>query len=69
LEAVDAFEKVSGQKLNYVIGPRREGDIIKVWGDVAKSTNELGWKAELGIDEMMGSAWKWEQYLKENPIT
>jgi UDP-glucose 4-epimerase len=53
----------------FVLYNRREGDIIKVWGDVAKSTNELGWKAELGIDEMMGSAWKWEQYLKENPIT
>ncbi len=68
LEAVAAFEKVSGQKLNYVIGPRREGDIIKVWGDVTKSTQELGWKAELGIDEMMTSAWAWEKYLKEHPI-
>lgn len=68
LEAIAAFEKVSGRKLNYVIGPRREGDIIKVWGDVTKSTQELGWKAELGIEEMMASAWKWEQYLKENPI-
>ena len=68
LEAIGAFEKVSGQKLNYVIGPRREGDIIKVWGDVAKSSQELGWKAELGIDEMMASAWAWEKYLKEHPI-
>lgn len=68
LEAIAAFEKVSGQKLNFIIGPRREGDIIKVWGDVTKSTNELGWKAELGIEEMMASAWAWEQYLKEQPI-
>lgn len=68
LEAIAAFEKASGQKLNYVVGPRREGDIIKVWGDVTKSTNELGWKAELGIDEMMASAWAWEKYLQENPI-
>ncbi len=68
LEAIAAFEKASGQQLNYVIGPRREGDIIKVWGDVTKSTNELGWKAELGIDEMMSSAWAWEKYLSENPI-
>jgi len=68
LEAIAAFEKVSGQQLNYVIGPRREGDIIKVWGDVTKSTRELGWKAELGIDEMMASAWAWEKYLKEHPI-
>ena len=68
LEAIAAFEKASGQKLNYVIGPRREGDIIRVWGDVTKSTAQLGWKAELGIDEMMASAWAWEKYLQENPI-
>lgn len=68
LEAIGAFEKASGQRLNYEIGPRREGDIIKVWGDVSKSTNELGWKAQLGIDEMMASAWAWEKYLKDNPI-
>src|SRR5690606_21144618 len=69
LEAIAAFERASGQKLNYVIGPRREGDIIKVWGDVTKSAAELGWKAELGIDEMMSSAWAWEQYLSEHPLS
>jgi len=68
LQAIEAFEEASGQKLNYVVGPRREGDIIKVWGDVTKSANELGWKAELGIEEMMSSAWAWEQYLKDHPI-
>lgn len=68
LEAISAFEKASGQKLNYVVGPRREGDIIKVWGDVTKSSKELNWKAELGIDQMMSSAWEWEKYLKDNPI-
>lgn len=69
LEAIKAFEKASGQKLNYVIGPRREGDIVKVWGDVSKSAEQLGWKAELGIDDMMASAWAWELYLKDHPIT
>jgi len=68
LEAITAFEKASGQKLNYVVGPRRDGDIVKVWGDVTKSTQQLGWSAELGIDEMMASAWAWEKYLQENPI-
>lgn len=68
LEAIKAFEKVSGQALNYEVGPRREGDIVKVYGDVTKSSNELGWKAELGIEEMMSSAWEWENYLKDNPI-
>lgn len=69
LEAIKAFEKASGKPLNYEFGPKREGDIIKVYGDVTKSSNELGWKAELGIDEMMSSAWAWEQYINENPLS
>jgi UDP-glucose 4-epimerase len=68
LEVIDAFEKSTGEKLNYTIGPRRAGDVEQVWGDVTKSTEVLGWKAELGLEEMMSSAWKWEKYLKENPF-
>jgi UDP-glucose 4-epimerase len=68
LEVIEAFEKSTGEKLNYTIGPRRAGDIEQVWGDVTKSTEVLGWKAELGLEEMMSSAWKWEKYLKENPF-
>lgn len=68
LEIIKAFEQSTGVKLNYTIGPRREGDIEKVWGDVTKSANELGWKAELDVNEMMSSAWKWELYLQDNPF-
>lgn len=68
LQIIDAFEQSTGVKLNYTIGARREGDIEKVWGDVTKSANELGWKAELDLKEMMSSAWKWEQYLQDNPF-
>ncbi|TCC82923.1 UDP-glucose 4-epimerase GalE [Pedobacter hiemivivus] len=68
LQIIDAFESSTGVKLNYTIGPRREGDIEKVWGDVTKSTKELGWKAELDLKEMMSSAWKWEKYLQDNPF-
>lgn len=68
LEIIGAFEKSTGESLNYVIGPRREGDIEQVWGDVTKSAEQLGWKAELGINEMMSSAWKWENYIKDNPF-
>src|SRR5690606_34752153 len=59
LEVIKAFEKSTGEKLNFEIGPRRAGDIEKVWGDVTKSTQELGWKATLDINEMMRSAWAW----------
>ncbi|MBS1500471.1 MAG: GDP-mannose 4,6-dehydratase, partial [Bacteroidetes bacterium] len=68
LEIITAFEKSTGVKLNYEIGPRREGDVEQVWGDVTKAANQLHWKAELGIDEMMSSAWNWEKYLSENPL-
>lgn len=63
LEAINSFEKVSGMKLNYQIVGRREGDIEKVWADTSFANNELGWKAEKGIDDMMESAWKWQQTL------
>lgn len=68
LQVIKAFEESTGVKLNYTIGNRREGDVEQVWGDVHKSTQELGWKATLDITEMMRSAWKWEQYLKDNPF-
>src|SRR6201996_3951982 len=45
LGAIKAFEHVSGEKLNYTIGPRRAGDIEKVWGDVSKAEKQLHWKA------------------------
>lgn len=67
LEVINAFEEVSREKLNYKIVNRREGDIIEVWADPTFSNNELGWKAEKGIEEMVASAWKWEQaYRKKN---
>ena len=68
LEIIKAFELSTGVKLNYEIGPRRSGDIEKVWGDVTKSKNELQWQAELDIDAMMSSAWAWEKYLSQNPL-
>ncbi|SFG67405.1 UDP-glucose 4-epimerase [Pedobacter insulae] len=68
LEIINAFEQSTGEKLKYTIGKRREGDIEQTFGDVAKANKILGWKAELDINEMMNSAWKWEKYLKDNPF-
>ncbi|RZJ85825.1 MAG: UDP-glucose 4-epimerase GalE, partial [Chryseobacterium sp.] len=68
LEIISAFESVTGEKLDYKIGPRRAGDIVQIFGDVQKSNNELGWKANLDINEMMRSAWEWEKYIKANPF-
>ena len=63
LEAIHAFEKVSGVKLNYEIGPRRTGDIVAIYANNDKAVNKLGWQCKYGLDEMMFTAWQWEQSL------
>lgn len=61
LQVIRSFEKVSGVKLNYQVVARRPGDVVKIWADPALANNELGWKAEKSLDEMMLSAWAWEK--------
>ena len=58
LEIVHAFEKVNGIPIPYEIKPRRDGDIAECYADPTKALNELGWKAELGIEEMCRSSWE-----------
>jgi len=65
LEVVEAFEKVSKVKLNYTIAERRPGDIIKVFADTTHANEELGWKAELSLEEALLSAWNWEKHLHQ----
>ncbi len=64
LEVITAFEQATGQKLNYRITPRREGDVEKVWSETTLANQELGWKAEKSLPEMMSSAWKWQLALE-----
>ena len=66
LEVVQAFEKATGVKLNWAFAPRREGDIEQVWGNVDKANAQLHWKADTPIDEVLRSAWRWQQRLGEN---
>lgn len=65
LEAVQSFEKVSGQKLNYSLGPRRAGDVISIYANNSKACNLLGWKITRSLDDMMSTAWEWEKKLAE----
>ncbi|MEM9983926.1 MAG: UDP-glucose 4-epimerase GalE [Bacteroidota bacterium] len=65
LEAIDAFEKASNVKLNYVIGDRRPGDVVAIYSDSSLAKDQLGWEAKYGIDEMMDSAWRWQQQITE----
>lgn len=64
LEAIAAFEKASGVKLNYTVTGRRAGDIEKIWADPSLANRELGWKTEITIEEAMETAWRWENRLK-----
>ncbi|MGI6073121.1 MAG: UDP-glucose 4-epimerase GalE [Fermentimonas sp.] len=68
LQLIDVFEKVSGQKLNYKIVGRREGDIEQIWAQPDKANKVLGWKANETIEDTMASAWKWQQKLREKGI-
>ncbi|MEM1218985.1 MAG: UDP-glucose 4-epimerase GalE [Bacteroidota bacterium] len=61
LEAVEAFEKVTAQKLNYEIGPRRDGDVESIYADCSAAQKRLGWTPQYGIEEIMRTAWAWEQ--------
>lgn len=67
LELIKAFEKVSGEKLNYKIGPRRPGDVIEIFANNDKARNLLGWETRYDLDAMMDTAWRWEQvYAKQH---
>lgn len=69
LEMIEAFERVTGERLNYTVGDRRDGDVVAIYSDCSKAERELGWVAELGIDEMMDSAWKWQQGLNRERMS
>lgn len=63
IEAITSFERVSGQKLNYTLGPRRAGDVVSIYANNSKAYEVLGWKAERSLDDMMRTAWVWEQKM------
>ncbi len=63
LEAIAAFEKISGKKLNYQIGQKRDGDVGAIYSDNSFSEKTLGWTPKYNLEDMMSSAWKWELEL------
>jgi UDP-glucose 4-epimerase len=64
LEAIQSFERVSGEKLKYKIVERREGDVIAAYAETTRANDVLGWKTELTLDDAMSSAWKWEKKIR-----
>ncbi|GHB28523.1 UDP-glucose 4-epimerase GalE [Mongoliitalea lutea] len=63
LEVVKTFEKVAGNDLNYQIGPRRPGDVVKTWASTEKITRLLGWKPQYSLEDSLRDAWNWELKL------
>ncbi|WP_044403362.1 UDP-glucose 4-epimerase GalE [Lacinutrix sp. Hel_I_90] len=64
LEVIAAFEAVTGEKLNYKIVARRQGDVIAAYADTTKAKNSLGWETKLSLKDALRSAWKWEQKIR-----
>lgn len=66
LEAIGTFERTTGVKLNYTIGPRRPGDVVAIYANNDYARKELGWECKYSLDDMMATAWKWEQKIKND---
>lgn len=60
LELIHSFEKVSGKKINYVMGKRRDGDLPIVYANPEKAFKELNFKAQYGIEKMCEDTWRWQ---------
>jgi UDP-glucose 4-epimerase len=63
LDVIMTFEKVTGQKLPYQIGPPRLGDVIRLYANVNKAKKVLGWQAEKSLADSLKDAWRWQQTL------
>jgi UDP-glucose 4-epimerase len=65
LKLINKFEEVTGVKLNYEIGPRRPGDVVKVYADPNKIMTKMGWKPSFSLEDSLKHAWAWEKKLRE----
>jgi UDP-glucose 4-epimerase len=61
LDVINAFHAATGRDVSYRIAPRRAGDAPAVFADPSLAQADLGWKAELSLDEMCADAWRWQQ--------
>ncbi|MBQ3022422.1 MAG: UDP-glucose 4-epimerase GalE [Clostridia bacterium] len=60
LEIIKAFGKAAGKEIPYEIAPNRPGDAAICYADATKAKEELGWRAERGIEKMCADAWNWQ---------
>jgi UDP-glucose 4-epimerase len=60
LEIIQTFERVTGKKVNYKIAPRRAGDLAEFFANPALALQELDWKVEKSLDDMVADTWNWQ---------
>jgi UDP-glucose 4-epimerase len=60
LEMAEAFARISGRRVPHQVVGRRPGDIAVCYADPSLAHAELGWRAELGIDDMVRDGWRWQ---------
>lgn len=61
LDIINAFEKTTGVVVNYKITERRPGDVAECYANPKKAFEELGWKAENGIEDMCRDTWNFQK--------
>ena len=64
-QLVDEFQRVTGVKLNYTVGPRRPGDVVKVYADPSKVNDKLNWKTKFTTANALLHAWEWEKRIEK----
>lgn len=68
-ELIKTFESVTGEKLQYRVGPRREGDIVQIYANTEKVTKELGWKNKYSVADALAHAWNWQKQLLNKELS
>ncbi|MFM8514544.1 MAG: UDP-glucose 4-epimerase GalE, partial [Bacteroidota bacterium] len=68
LEMIQAFESVNQMNLPWSYGPRRPGDVVAVYANNRKAVDELGWQIRFSLQDMMRTAWDWEQMQAKDPL-
>ncbi len=66
LEVINTFEKISGKKLQYKFSNRRKGDVEKIYADTKKAKKLLKWNSVYNLEDMLKSAWLYENKLNED---
>jgi UDP-glucose 4-epimerase len=61
LEVITTFEKVNNEKVNYIVGPKRSGDVEQIYADASKAKSVLGWECEFTLGDSLKHSWEWEK--------